>query len=61
MPKVFQKLLKCFNGTAIIRSVLVFVFPCSVFPPFSGFAFDVFPAILVLYLNDEEFFMESAF
>ena len=40
--------------------LLVFAFPCSVFTPFSRFEFDVFPAILVLYLNDAEFVIGSA-
>ena len=52
MFKVLQKLLKCFNGTTILRFFLVFVFSCLVFSPTSRFAFDVFPVILLLYLKD---------
>ena len=55
MSQVFQKLLECFNGTTISRFFLIFVFPCSIFKPFSRFAFEVLPVILVLYLNDAEF------
>ena len=54
MSQVFQKLLECFNGTKISRFFLIFVFPCSIFTPFSRFAFEVLPVILVLYLNDAE-------
>ena len=60
ISKVFQKLLKYFNGATISLFFLIFVFPCSVFAPFSRFTFDVFPVILVLYLNDAEFVIESS-
>ena len=39
---------------------LIFVFPYSVFPPFSRFSFDVFPVIHVLYFNYAEFVIASA-
>ena len=35
MFKIFQKLLRCFNGTTISRIFVIFVFLCSVFAPFS--------------------------
>ena len=60
MSKPLQKLLNYFNGTAISKFYLVFVFPCSVFSPSSWFAFDVFPVILFLHLKDSEFVMGCA-
>ena len=41
ISRVLQKLLKCFNGTAILTS---FVLPAA----------GVFPVILVLYLTDSD-------
>ena len=35
MFRLLQKLLKCFNGTTVSRSFLIFVFPRLVFSPFS--------------------------
>ena len=57
---LYQTLLECFNGTTISSFYLIFIFPCSVFAPFSRFIFDVYPVILVLYLNDTKFVMGSA-
>ena len=47
MLNFFQKLLKCFNGTKILTSVIVLL------------SFYVFPVILVLYLNNLEFLISS--
>ena len=46
ISNVLQKLFKCFNGT---ENSTAFVFPSLV----------VFPVILVLYLKDSEFVIES--
>ena len=59
--KVLQKMLKCFNGTKVLRSFLVFVFFYSMFSPFSWFVFDVFPVMLSLYLKDSEFVLKFTF
>ena len=60
MSKYLQKLLEYFNETTISRFLLAFMFPYWVFSPFSWFAFDFFPVILLLYLKPSEFVIGSA-